>query len=226
MSRFRAPHGWDVTAEAAVAIQKSLRDQLRIEPLQAEVRRLAAVDTGFTDEGATARAAVALFDHPGLECVETRLAYRPVEFPYVPGLLSFREIPVVLEALNALSVTPDLLICDGQGIAHPRRLGIAAHLGLITDLPSIGVGKSRLVGTYEEPGQQKGDWTPLMHRGERIGSVLRTRPGVKPLFISPGHRCDHQDAIDWVLRLTPRYRLPEPIRVADRLASNRQRQGL
>ncbi len=219
--RFRPPHSWDVSPEQAVAIQRTLRGQLRIEPLRGPIEWLAAVDTGFIDNGATARAAVALFRLPELTPVEYRLAFQPVRFPYVPGLLSFRELPVVLEALEGLSRLPDLLLCDGMGIAHPRRLGIAAHLGLVTDLPSIGVGKSRLTGSYQEPGPAKGDWSPLLDGDERIGSVLRTRPGVKPLFVSPGHRTDHDDAIAWVLRTTTRYRLPEPIRFADRLASDR-----
>mgnify|MGYP001198462928 CR=1 FL=1 len=221
--RFTPPHAWTVSPEEAVAIQRELRRSLRIEPLARDVRWVAAVDTGFADQGATARAAVVLFSYPELECVESHLAFQPVRFPYVPGLLSFRELPVVLEALERLSRLPDLIVCDGQGIAHPRRLGIAAHLGLVTDLPTIGVGKSRLIGQHEEPGDEKGDWTPLLHHGERIGSVLRTRSGVKPLFVSPGHRSDHDDAIQWVLALTTRYRLPEPIRSADRLASDRDR---
>jgi len=220
-SRFQPPHSWDVSPEEAVAIQRQLRQRLQIQPLTAEVEWLAAVDAGFTDQGATARAAVVLFHLPEMAQVEQRLAFAPVRFPYVPGLLSFRELPVVLQALESLSRLPDLLLCDGMGIAHPRRLGIAAHLGLVTDLPSIGVGKSRLTGRYEEPGPNKGDWSPLLDHGERIGSVLRTRPGVKPLFVSPGHKTSQDDAIAWVLRTTTRYRLPEPIRAADQLASDR-----
>lgn len=219
--RFAAPHGWDVSPEQAVAIQRELRGALRIEPLTTPVRWIAGVDAGFADAGRTARAAVVLFRYPELVLEEARLAYLPVRFPYVPGLLSFRELPVVLEALNQLSRAPDLLLCDGQGIAHPRRLGIAAHLGLVTDLPSIGVGKSRLTGRFSPPGPRRGDRAPLMDGEERIGTVLRSRVGVNPLFVSPGHRTDHEDAVTWVLRCLGRYRLPEPIRAADRLASQR-----
>jgi deoxyribonuclease V len=220
-ARFSAPHSWDVSPAEAIALQKQLRTRIDLTPLTAPVRWIAGVDAGFTDGGETARAAIVLFRYPELEVEETQLAFDPVRFPYVPGLLSFRELPVVLKALNGLQRTPDLLLCDGQGIAHPRRLGIGAHLGLVTGIPSIGVGKSRLTGRYREPGESKGDWTPLLDGREEIGRVLRTRPGIKPLFISPGHRTSMDDAIAWVLACTPRYRLPEPIRAADRLASNR-----
>ncbi|RFA30171.1 endonuclease V [Alkalilimnicola ehrlichii] len=216
-------HDWTDDPAQAVAIQKRLREALRIAPLVGEVRYLAAVDTGFTDGGSTARAAVVLYRWPELEPIEQHVAFAPVRFPYVPGLLSFRELPVVLDALACLSLKPDLILCDGQGIAHPRRLGIATHLGLVVDIPTIGVGKSRLTGRHQEPGPEKGAWEPLWDGDERIGTVLRTRTGVKPLYISPGHRVDHQQAVDWTLATIGRYRLPEPIRAADRLASNRGR---
>ncbi len=214
-------HAWDVTAAEAVAIQQRLRTQIQLTRLQQPVRLIAGVDTGFTDEGRTARAAIALYRFPELEPLECVTALDPVRFPYVPGLLSFREIPVVLKALEQLGQRPDLLLCDGQGIAHPRRVGIATHLGLVTGISSIGVGKSRLTGHYREPGQDKGDRSPLMAGSERIGTVLRSRSGVRPLFVSPGHLVTHQEAVDWVLRCLTRYRLPEPIRMADRIASAR-----
>lgn len=214
-------HAWDVTAAEAVAIQQRLRTQIQLTRLQQPVRLIAGVDTGFTDEGRTARAAIALYRFPELEPLECVTTLDPVRFPYVPGLLSFREIPVVLKALEQLGQRPDLLLCDGQGIAHPRRVGIATHLGLVTGISSIGVGKSRLTGHYREPGQDKGDRSPLMAGSERIGTVLRSRSGVRPLFVSPGHLVTHQEAVDWVLRCLTRYRLPEPIRMADRIASAR-----
>lgn len=216
-----APHAWTLTPAEAIALQKELRHRVSLQPLTATVRRLAAVDMGFADGGATARAAAVLFSWPELALIDSQLAYAPTPFPYIPGLLSFRELPVVLQALEQLPERPDLVLCDGQGIAHPRRLGIASHLGVVTDLPTIGVGKSRLTGRYEDPGPEPGDWSPLTDRGERIGSVLRTRRGVKPLFISPGHRVSHEQAIEWVLATLGRFRLPEPIRLADRLASAR-----
>src|SRR5690625_3841175 len=213
------PFAEPLTPKQAVAEQRRLRGEVRIEPLRATVTWLAAVDTGYAN--GKARAAAALYRWPELELHETRIAMAPADFPYVPGLLSFRELPAVLGAVHELSQPPDLILCDGQGIAHPRRLGIAAHLGVLLDVPTIGVGKSRLIGDYEEPGPEKGDWTPLTHHGERIGSVVRTRRGVKPLFVSPGHRVDHAQAVDWVLATTGRYRLPDPIRTADRTASQR-----
>ncbi|NLO80853.1 MAG: deoxyribonuclease V [Xanthomonadaceae bacterium] len=214
-------HDWDVSAAEAVAIQRRLREQIRLAPLRGEIRLIAGVDTGFIDRGVTARAVIALYRYPRLELVEHAVALEPVRFPYVPGLLSFREIPAVLKAMQGLRQRPDLLLCDGQGIAHPRRLGIATHLGLYTGIPSIGVGKSRLTGHYQEPGPEKGSQSPLLDGEERIGTVLRSRTGVRPLFVSPGHLVSHEDAVDWVLRCLTRYRLPEPIRMADRLASSR-----
>jgi deoxyribonuclease V len=154
-----------------------------------------------------------------LQVIETSLAHRPTTFPYVPGFLSFREIPAVLDALEKIKTTPDIILCDGQGIAHPRGLGIACHLGLLIDMPTIGVAKSRLVGKYEELPEAKGSTQPLIYNGETVGVVLRSRTGVKPLYISSGHRISLPTAIDYVLRCTPKYRLPETTRIADRLAS-------
>jgi deoxyribonuclease V len=145
---------------------------------------------------------------------------QPTVFPYVPGLLSFREVPAVLAALAQLKTEPDVILCDGQGIAHPRRLGIASHLGLLCDRPTVGVAKSRLVGTHAEVPSDKGTWVPLMDRGEQIGAVLRNRANTKPLYISPGHYTTLETAIDLVLRCTTKYRLPETTRYADRLASS------
>jgi deoxyribonuclease V len=139
-------------------------------------------------------------------------------FPYVPGYLSFREIPAVLAVLERLSVRPDLVLCDGQGIAHPRRFGLASHIGVLTGLPTVGVAKSRLVGTHGEPGRERGDWVPLMDKDEIIGAVLRTRAGVKPIYVSIGHRVALETAIAFVLACTTRYRLPETTRAADRLS--------
>ncbi len=151
--------------------------------------------------------------------METAIARRPTQFPYVPGLLSFREIPAVLDALEKINQRPDLLLCDGQGIAHPRRLGIASHLGLLVDIPSIGVAKSRLCGTHATAPETKGAWTPLRSGDEVIGAVLRTRVRVKPLYISLGHRISLESAIAYVLGCVTRYRLPETTRYAHRLAS-------
>ncbi len=204
-----------------MALQRELRPHLILADRLGSVRRVAGVDVGFEANGTVTRAAVAVLRYPELDLLETAIARRPTEFPYIPGLLSFRELPAVLEALDQLRELPDLLLCDGQGIAHPRRLGIASHLGLLVDVPSIGVAKTRLCGAHEEPPiRPRGAWTPLRAaEGEIIGAVLRTRPGVKPLYVSPGHRIGLETAIAYVLGCCTRYRLPETTRHAHRLAS-------
>ncbi|WP_423226999.1 deoxyribonuclease V [Marinobacter halodurans] len=216
----------DLTPKDAIALQQSLRAQVRTEDDLPDVRTVAGVDAGFEDNGQTTRAAVVVLNLNDLTPIDYTLARLPTRFPYVPGLLSFRECPVILEALKQLETLPDLLLCDGQGIAHPRRLGIATHIGLLTGLPSIGVGKSRLTGTHGPVPEGKGEWTPLKDGDETIGAVLRTRSGVKPLFISPGHRISLPTAIDHVMACITRYRLPETTRWADGLASNRGQQWL
>lgn len=183
------------------------------------VHLVAGIDVGFDREATLSRAAVALLDLTTLELKAQSVAITATQFPYVPGLLSFREIPPILEALAKLADMPDLLICDGQGIAHPRRLGLAAHLGVLTDIPSIGAAKKRLVGTHGPIPNERGQWVALEHGGERVGAVLRTRVGVKPIYISPGNRISLPTAIDFVMRCTTRFRLPETTRAAHRLAS-------
>lgn len=215
-------HTWSLTLEEAIAIQEQLRSEIiTLDQLNEPVQYVAGVDMGFEAEGTISRAAVAVLSFPDLQLKETAIARRPTSFPYVPGFLSFREIPAVLNALEKLNTIPDLILCDGQGIAHPRRFGIACHLGLLIDIPTIGVAKSLLVGKHEEVPEQKGSWKPLQHRGEIIGAVLRTRKGTKPLYISSGHRVSLPTAIAYVLQCTPKYRLPETTRIADKLASNK-----
>jgi deoxyribonuclease V len=213
------PHEWPTTVGDARAIQEQLRDRVVVSDRFGPVERVAGIDVGFEDDGKVARAAVVVLDFPGLALRAQAIARQPVRFPYVPGYLSFREIPAVLDALAQLRVTPDVILCDGQGIAHPRRLGIASHLGVLLDIPTVGVAKSRLCGRYEEPPAQKGAWTRLRDGAEVIGAVLRTRASAKPLYVSPGHRVSLATAIDLVMRCTTRYRLPETTRAAHRLAS-------
>jgi len=165
------------------------------------------------------RAAVVVLDFPGLTLREQAIARLPTRFPYVPGFLSFREAPAVLAAMKKLHTRPDLILCDGQGLAHPRRFGLACHLGLLLDISSIGVAKSRLTGTHGDVPEQKGGWVALEDKGEVVGAVLRTRTGVKPVYVSIGHRISLATAIDYVLRCTTCYRLPETTRHAHRLAS-------
>ncbi|BAY90997.1 MULTISPECIES: deoxyribonuclease V [unclassified Tolypothrix] len=215
-------HDWPQTLEEAIAIQEKLRNQTIIEDkLPETIKYVAGVDMGFEADGTISHAAVAVLSFPDLQIVETAVARRPTSFPYIPGFLSFREIPAVLDALEKVKILPDIILCDGQGIAHPRRLGIASHLGLLIDMPTIGVAKSLLIGKYDEVPETKGSWQPLIHQGETIGAVLRTRTGVKPLYISSGHRISLPTAIDYVLRCTTKYRLPETTRIADKLASSR-----
>lgn len=219
--QIRQLHSWQLTTAEAIAVQQQLKDEVVTEDKLGTVNYVAGVDMGFEAAGTISRAAVAVLSFPDLQLIETAIALRPTTFPYIPGFLSFREIPAVIDALETISTVPDLIICDGQGIAHPRRLGIACHLGVLTDIPTIGAAKSLLIGKHEELALARGSWQPLKHRQETIGAVLRSRTATKPLYVSIGHRVSLPTAIDYVLRCTPKYRLPETTRIADKLASNR-----
>jgi deoxyribonuclease V len=215
-------HEWSLSQEDAIAIQEQLNKEVITEDkLKHEIEYIAGVDMGFEEDSTVSRAAVAVLRYSDLEVQETSIAYRPTTFPYIPGFLSFREIPAVLDALEKLAITPDIILCDGQGIAHPRKLGIASHLGVLLDIPTIGVAKSLFVGKHEPLSEEKGNWQPLIYRGETVGAALRTRAGVKPVYVSSGHRISLETAIAIVLHCTPKYRLPETTRVADKLASDR-----
>ncbi len=215
-------HAWPLTVEDAIAIQEKLQAEvITQDQLKEPVQYVAGVDMGFEANGTISRAAVAVLSFPDLQLQETSLARRPTTFPYIPGFLSFREIPAILDALEKITIIPDLILCDGQGIAHPRRLGIACHLGLLIDIPTIGVAKSLLIGKHKDLADVRGSWQPLIHKNETIGAVLRTRIGVKPVYVSSGHKVSLPTAIDYVLRCTPKYRLPETTRIADKLASSK-----
>lgn len=213
-------HVWDLNPTEAIELQNALRHKVILSDHFSPPKRVAGVDVGFEQQGKITRAAVAVLKFPELEPLEHAVARLPTTFPYVPGLLSFREIPSILKAMEQLKQTPDLLLCDGQGFAHPRRFGLACHLGLITDMPAIGVAKSRLIGSHEMLADEKGAWVPLMDKKEEIGAVLRTRTRVKPLYISVGHRISLHTAIRYVMACTTRYKLPETTRAAHRLASD------
>jgi deoxyribonuclease V len=215
----RRLHAWDLTPGEAIALQLRLRDRVIRTDRIGAVRRIAGVDAGFEDDGRITRAAVAVLDFPSLAIVETAIARVPTRFPYVPGLLSFREAPAVLAAFERLATGVDLILYDGQGIAHPRRFGIASHVGLALDCPSIGVAKTRLIGEHRAPASRRGAWAPLLDAGETIGAVLRTRRGVKPLYVSIGHRVSLETAVRWTMACCTKYRLPETTRHAHRLAS-------
>lgn len=215
-------HSWNLTPAEARTLQLRLAGE--VEPrdrMPARIHRVAGIDVGFEDRGRIARAAVAVLDADTLQPLELTIARVVAGFPYVPGLLSFRECPAILVALEQLQTAPDLLLYDGHGYAHPRRFGIASHLGLVTGMPTIGVAKSRLTGSHGPVPEERGAWAPLTDRDETIGAVLRTRAGVKPLYISIGHRVSLQTGIAWVMRCLTRYRLPETTRWADGLASDR-----
>ncbi|MFA9439149.1 deoxyribonuclease V [Uliginosibacterium sp. sgz301328] len=213
------PHRWDLTPKEAVAVQREVAQQVVTADDFGPVNKVAGVDVGFEQNGTVTRAAVAVLSWPGLELIDRAVARRPTHFPYVPGLLSFREIPAILDAFERLKTSADLVLVDGQGIAHPRRCGIASHLGVVADMATIGVGKSRLTGTHGELPTELGAWIPLMDRGDIIGAVLRNRANTQPLFISSGHRVSLDSALHWVRACTTRYRLPETTRWAHRLAS-------
>ncbi|MDE0006058.1 MAG: deoxyribonuclease V [Rhodospirillaceae bacterium] len=213
-------HTWDLSPAEARRLQEELRGQIVQKNLiTSPIARVAGIDIGFERKGTVTRAAAVVLSYPGLEAVDKAIARRPTCFPYVPGLLSFRECPAALAALDGLTASAEVLVCDGQGYAHPRRFGLACHLGLLTATPSIGVAKSRLIGVHDQVPDRKGAWVPLRDGGETIGAVLRTRKGVKPVFVSVGYGFTLAAAVDLVLGLTPRYRLPETTRQAHRLAS-------
>jgi deoxyribonuclease V len=211
-------HSWSVGTAEAIALQKGLCEAVvsdRPIPL-ASIRLVAGVDVSVKNNVSQAAVVVATF--PDFRPVETVRARRPTPFPYVPGLLSFREGPVLEEAFGRLKTVPDVFLFDGMGIAHPRRIGIASHLGLWLDKPTVGCGKTRLCGAYEGLGEEKGAAAPLVDKGETVGVALRTRTGKNPLFVSPGHLADIPTAAELVLRCCPRFRLPEPIRLAHNAA--------
>ena len=220
--KFRHLHPWTMDYRAAVAVQERLRERIVLAPPPARPRLVAGADVSYDRGDDRFFAAVVVFSLRPWAIVEESVSTGRVGFPYIPGLLSFREAPVLLRAFRRLRKDPDLVIFDGQGIAHPRGLGVASHLGLILDIPSIGCAKSRLVGSYTEPGKEAGSRSPLKLNGRRIGTVLRTRSGVKPVFVSPGHRMNIGGASRWVLKCCRGYRLPEPTRAAH-ILSNRVR---
>ncbi len=219
--RLHHGHPWNVAPAEAKAIQERLRGRASDRDRLGKLRLVAGVDVGFEAGGKRTRAAVAVLAFPSLEPRAEAVATLPTRFPYVPGLLSFREIPAIVAALDRLKELPQLILCDGQGYAHPRRFGLACHLGVLSDIPTIGVAKSRLIGTHGRVPRARGRWVPLTDGGETIGAVLRTRKDVKPVFVSVGHRVSLETAVELVMQCVTRYRLPETTRAADRLASAR-----
>ena len=214
MTTIQNLHKWNLTPAQARDLQEELRRQISLRPIRKKVQVVGGLDCSLDKRKGRIFAAAVVFSFPQLQLVETATAGLPLTFPYVPGLLSFREIPVCLEAIQKVQTPVDLWLIDGQGIAHPRRIGLASHLGLFLDTPTIGCAKSRLIGTYDEPNPEKGNFSWLYDKEEKIGAVVQTRTHVKPLFISPGHLCSFEDAIKYTLACTTKYRLPEPTRIA------------
>ncbi len=207
-------HRWSMTPKAAIRLQRHLAELIRREPLPSDVRLVGGADLAFSADGRRCLGGVVIYDVQEGRVIEQALAWRQTRFPYVPGLLSFREAPAVLAAIRKLKHIPDVFIFDAQGAAHPRRMGLAAHVGLLMDRPTIGCAKSRLCGTHNDPPARAGGSCPLIDREEIIGAVLRTQPGVKPVFVSCGHRVTLDDAVRVVMACVRRYRLPEPTRQA------------
>jgi len=223
-------HSWDISPKEAVALQRHLAGLVRVEPIAGPVRTVAGADCAFaagpwgpTWGGKEIIAAAVLCDAETMEVLCRGETHRPCKFPYVPGLLSFREAPAIIEAVGKLSPRPDLLMCDGQGLAHPRGMGLACHVGLWVDMPVIGVAKSRLCGQYGQVPAHRGGRAELMLDGRAVGAVVRTRDNVRPLFISVGNRVTLDEAVAWTLRAGRGFRLPQPTRLADMLVSQLKR---
>lgn len=214
--RLHHEHPWDVSPTEAVAIQRGLAEHVCIRPLPAEIETVCGVDVSVRDD--RVRTALVVMRLPELEVVEHATWEGPVAFPYVPGLLSFREMPAILPALAALALEPDVFMLDAQGLAHPRRFGLACHLGVLLDRPAIGVAKTILVGKHGPLGEPKGSAADLVHRGEVVGRALRTREGVKPVYVSVGHRATLDDAAALALACATRFKLPMPTHLAHRLS--------
>lgn len=219
MLQLHTAHPWQVSPALARVIQDELAAEVECADRYGPVHHVGGVDIGFEDEGRITRAALVILSFPELTLTEHVIVREPTRFPYVPGLLSFREIPALLQALDRVRTLPDVILCDAQGRAHPRRFGLACHLGVLTDIPAIGVAKQRLIGRFETPAPQRGAWTPLLDRNEIIGAALRTRAAAQPVFVSIGHRISLPSAIDLVLACAPQYRLPETTRQAHHFAS-------
>jgi deoxyribonuclease V len=224
MPELRLSHGWCLSVSEAERLQARLAGLVeRSDRLPATIARVAGADVAYETEGDRLFAAVVTQDPQTLSVLEAATHEDLAWFPYISGLFSFREIPPLARAWTKLACTPDLLICEGQGLAHPRRFGMACLLGLLFDVPTIGCAKSCLIGQYDSPGDRRGNYSFLTHKGETIGAVLRTRDRTKPVFVSIGHRVSLTTACAWILQLTPSYRLPEPIRQANRVANHLRR---
>ena len=222
--KIKAKHNWNLSPRDAIELQKRLASEVETKDrLSLPIKTVAGIDLGYDEKAQTCRVVVVVLSFPDLELRESSEAVLPIQFPYVPGLLSFRETPAAIVALEKLKITPDLILCDGQGLAHPRKFGIACHIGVLADVPTIGVAKSVLVGKFENLGEKRGATAPMIYKDEQIGAALRSKDNVQPLYVSIGHRISLSTAVDYVLQCAPKYRLPETTRLADKMASYRKK---
>ena len=216
-------HKWNLSPQQAIELQKQLAYEVIAEDkFEEPIKTVAGIDLGYDVDSNISRAVVVVLKFPELELIESAEAKMPIQFPYIPGLLSFRETPVAIKALEKLETAPDLILCDGQGLAHPRGFGIACHIGLIADVPTVGAAKSVLVGKFENPGERRGNFAPMIYKQREVGAAVRTRDNVQPMYVSAGHRISLETAVKYVLACAPKYRLPETTRLADKMASFRK----
>lgn len=210
-------HRWDISEIEAINLQQKLAQKVIKDDLFDQIQYVAGIDVAYSKINDKLIAAIVILESDSLKLVESVTVEDTVQFPYIPGLFSFRELPPIIKAFKKIKTTPQLVVCDGQGLAHPRRFGLACHLGTLYDIPTIGCGKTRLLGNYQEPEQHRGAQSPLIDNSEIIGNVLRTQNNINPIFVSIGHRVSLTTACHWILKLSPKYRLPETTRQADQL---------
>lgn len=208
-------HDWNLSVSDAYLLQQEWSEKVVKTDILSNINMVAGVDVAYAKNSDRVIAAVVVLDAVSLAVVETAYADEVSSFPYIPGLFSFRELPAIVSAFEKLTIIPDLVVCDGQGLAHPRRFGLACHLGIMFDMPTIGCAKNRLIGTYVDPESSRGSFSSLLSQGDIIGGVLRTQNNTKPVFVSVGHRISLVSALNWIIRLSPNYRLPETTRTAD-----------
>ncbi len=224
--KVRSHHPWNLSPQEAMEVQKELAPEVREEPLPWDrLKLVAGVDVSFARGSSTGFAGAVAMEYPSLQVVEKAGARGTFTMPYIPGLLSFRETPLIIKAMENLKNYPQVILVDGNGVAHPRGLGLASHLGIILDIPTVGCAKSRLLGHHLESGSQKGEWVPWYHQDRLLGAVVRSREGTKPIYVSVGHRVTLEDVLQLVLSCCPRYRIPEPIRAAHREVNRLREKG-
>lgn len=218
------PHPWNLSAQEAISLQKQLQSAVQLTPIQESIRYIGGADISYNKNSDVIYVGIVLLDYETMQVVAHSTVVDEMTFPYIPGLLSFREVPHLLKAWDKLPIKPQVMMMDGHGIAHPRRFGVACHFGLLTGCPALGCGKTRLTGRFEPVGPFKGDFSPMVHQDETVGFVFRTRDNVKPVFLSPGHLCSLEDCLAIGLHSARGYRIPEPTRQADQLV-NKLRRG-